>query len=71
MNIVITFETTGYDQVMKRLLQAKADLTGKTINEFLEHWVGTWAQGQARGHYNNKVNNMSLTELWQLLGPIE
>jgi hypothetical protein len=71
MNVNITFESTVYDQTMQKLLQAKADLTGKTINEFLEHWIDTWAQGQARGYYIDKVNNMTLAQLWQALGPIE
>ena len=70
MQIAITFDATVRDQLLNKILTKKASLAGKTIPGFLETWILTWAEGQVRGYYEEKLRDMTLAEVINLMGDI-
>jgi len=70
MDVSITFETTGRDVYVQKILQKKATNNGTTIELMVADWIDSWAEAQFRAYYLDKVKAMTLLEMKNTLGDI-
>lgn len=64
----LTIEVSDKTAEMFQYLAAQA---GVTVKEYVENLINQTARGRAYGYYRDKLRNMTLQELFNLLGPIE